>query len=530
MTDQTPQNQSPSPTPPGAVQAPSRLKTIARIIGFLLLGCVAFVVTMLFLVPGRDRRAIIYHWSHSSDTIPTILIAIIFTSLSVVALYVLTRMFVTNTINAIDTSPRVRALFPAWFAASSFTTGFTLLLVILLVMAPQLFFGSLLNAGETFSVLIILIAYLFMFILLLFLINPLLTLLLIHFLQAKRRIACQLLLIQAAAFVKNGVNPARVLGNIEPSGTYLNGRQFAIFNQLNKGVPFAAALVDSLPALSRRDHTLILTADRLGILGPVLSQKADELRSQHAYSKNVYVTSIVLIEWSFLTTLVMFTSIFIMPKFEKIFEDFGTNLPFLTKTLLYFSKWMLGSTPDQTHPGYIYIFLGLTLLLFLLTWWRPIQSWLAGRLLLARIPILSNVILRSSLVDACTFLAHAARAGIPFPEAIHSVQSLRLNPIVKARLASWEANLRAGQLPAQAARNAGLPELLAAFLQAAHNGPDTGAALDRLAIYYQSHISRARIVLESLAMPVIILITGTVIGGFIYALFAPMVKLVVKLN
>lgn len=50
--------------------------------------------------------------------------------------------------------------------------------------------------------------------------------------------------------------------------------------------------------------------------------------------------------------------VFILPKFEKTFDDFNTELPLLTKIVMNAGKWLGGRLyPDQLIPGLAWLLL-----------------------------------------------------------------------------------------------------------------------------------------------------------------------------
>ncbi|NIN72419.1 MAG: type II secretion system F family protein, partial [Gammaproteobacteria bacterium] len=47
--------------------------------------------------------------------------------------------------------------------------------------------------------------------------------------------------------------------------------------------------------------------------------------------------------------------VFVIPKFQEIFNDFNVELPALTLWLIELSSWMAGQNPGQSIPGAIWI-------------------------------------------------------------------------------------------------------------------------------------------------------------------------------
>jgi type IV pilus assembly protein PilC len=502
------------PNPPPPKKRPLALRLF---LGFLFVAAI-FLATFYLVSSPHQRNTITQDFLTFNTHAASALCIVIGSALALSAIYLILRFLTISIVRAVEIASAGR-LSPAalsWAIAVVLGLwGFVMCVIISIALSV------LSDAGFILGLLLWFFFICF---------NPLALLVAIRYVQAKRQLAARLLLIQAAGLVSAGVDPIRALANVRPHMSYLDARQHAIVQSLRENLTFAEALNRAIPYLTRADKALLLAAQRMGILGPVLTQKSQDIQRQKNPGMTGFASSIVVMEWSFLVTVVLLIMIFVIPKFEKIFEDFGTDLPFATKTLLFTAKYLMGVLPDQPVPGILYLLLAFASIPLFLIIWSFLKGRLARLAVDIQLPILGDLFLRSGMVDVCYFLSHTLRAGIDLPTALAQTRTLVLNPAIKFRLAAWESQLRHGLPPAQAAQLAGLPPVMTAFIRSAQHGPAMGDAMDRLARYYQNQTSRTRIVLESLLMPLTILATGLVIGGVVIALFAPMIKLLAKLT
>jgi len=134
-----------------------------------------------------------------------------------------------------------------------------------------------------------------------------------------------------------------------------------ILRGVHEDVASGSTLSDSMGKHPKAFDTLYCKMIAAGEVGGVLDlilQRLAEFMEKAAKLKRRIIgamiyPAVVLSVAGLIVTAIM---IFIVPKFEKIFEDFDTELPALTKFLINSSQWMAGRLyPDQMIPGLVWI-------------------------------------------------------------------------------------------------------------------------------------------------------------------------------
>src|SRR5262249_8868029 len=143
-------------------------------------------------------------------------------------------------------------------------------------------------------------------------------------------------------------------------------------------------------------------------------EKAQRLRRK---IKGALVYPIVVVVVA--TGILTFIMVFIIPKFEEIFTDFGVALPALTRWLINTSRWVAGNRPDQSVPGWIFVVFSVPAIFFL---WKLIRKAGPGKAItdtvLIRLPIFGNLIRKSTIARFTRTLGTLISAGVPILEAI----------------------------------------------------------------------------------------------------------------
>ena len=327
----------------------------------------------------------------------------------------------------------------------------------------------------------------------------------------------------------------RFLEAAERSETLMMGLRLGRLRwRLEAGETIATALGQTVPELSERNRSIIDAAERLGRLPQILHYV--DSRDRRRYRSDQAGAPII---WGYLFGLapmmlivLMGTMLFIVPQFEMIFDDFDTVLPAATVSLIDFSKWLGGRLyPNQILPGLLYIFylVSCVLVAWLLTWLTPDGRKLAGRIAW-RFPISHGVVRDRALADVCRLAAESARAGIPLPAALAEAAQLEVNPVIRRRVSDWARHCAQGASPAEGARRAKLPALMAGLLATGENDAQITPALEFLARYYAGKFSRVCQVLRQASKPAVVLAFALPMGWLVYALFVPMVALLDHVN
>src|SRR5688500_13265 len=114
---------------------------------------------------------------------------------------------------------------------------------------------------------------------------------------------------------------------------------------LDAGAPIAGALALAAPETPRRVISLVSAGERLGQLPVTLSRIVEDERAdlEADPERQSFGRWYPLLMTLALITLVMMIMVFVIPKFEHIFQDFGLRLPDATVTLLSVTRFIVNS-------------------------------------------------------------------------------------------------------------------------------------------------------------------------------------------
>ncbi|MGB2710366.1 MAG: type II secretion system F family protein [Conexibacter sp.] len=278
------------------------------------------------------------------------------------------------------------------------------------------------------------------------------------------------------------------------------GRHPKVFSQLY------VAMVESGETGGRLDEALLRVADQL--------EKDDALRRQ-VKSAMVYPTVI----FSFAAIVLIALVAFLVPVFAKVFDDFGGELPTITKFTvmlsdLFTKQWylLIGGTA-ATVVGFR--------MWKRSSWGRP--QWDAMRL---KIPFkIGPVVQKVALARWSRTLSSLIASGVPILQAIEITGRTAGNAVVERAMDDVTASVKAGGTIAAPLRESPVFPMMVA--QMVGVGEETGALdtmLSKVADFYEDEVAAAVKGLTSLLEPLMIILVGGIVGFIVISMYMPLFK------
>lgn len=224
------------------------------------------------------------------------------------------------------------------------------------------------------------------------------------------------------------------------------------------------------------------------------------------------------------TLIVGFIMYYIIPKFKKIFDDFGTELPGITEVLIGLSDsvvnyWYLGPA----------IPVGLVLIIKIIKKNKTgemIVDWI-----MLRIPLLGMIVRKSIIARTARTLGTLIASGVPILEAIIIARDTAGNAIFRRAFDVIYAGIREGESMAVPLKETRITDDM--VVNMVDVGEETGALdnmLYKVADMYDEEVSVLVDGLISLLEPLMVVVLGLIVGFIVIALFMPLIQLLNKLS
>ncbi|MCL4472164.1 MAG: type II secretion system F family protein [Gammaproteobacteria bacterium] len=345
----------------------------------------------------------------------------------------------------------------------------------------------------------------------------------LHFSLGSRRAKFPLLLFsqELLALLDAGLSLMEALQALAVKETRPDTRKVLeqVIAGLYEGRSLSAALERFPSAFPALYVATVRASERSSGLPEALSRYIDyqsqlDLVRKKLVSASIY--PVLLISVGLLVTL--FLMVYVVPKFSKIYQDVGTNLPFMSRLLI---KW--GNLLETNGAFLAIAFAGIVAAG--IYWLRhpATRTWIASMLWL--IPQLGERMKIYQLARFYRTLGMLLRAGIPIVTAMEMAAGL-LPPVLQAPLGGAALNIKEGRSISHAmeANELTTPVALRMLLVGERTGK-MGELMDRIATFYDNEMARWVEWFTRLFEPLLMIIIGLIIGLIVILLYMPIFEL-----
>jgi len=222
--------------------------------------------------------------------------------------------------------------------------------------------------------------------------------------------------------------------------------------------------------------------------------------------------------------ILIFIMVAIIPKFEKIFREFGLKLPALTQFLIDVSMWC-----SKYWWSLPLVPLGIWLLFKLIRLSR------AGNYALDRmtlwVPIVGRIVEKTIVARTMRTLGTLVSSGVPILESLSIVRETANNAVFERMFQRVYESIREGDTIAEPLRESRLvDDMVTNMVEVGEETGDLDTMLYKIADFYDEEVDTAVKSLISLLEPLMIIVLGGIIGTIVVALFLPMIGLLEGLS
>ena len=209
----------------------------------------------------------------------------------------------------------------------------------------------------------------------------------------------------------------------------------------------------------------------------------------------------------------------VIPQFEQMFEDLGSELPIFTRMLIAFSEFL-------QHKWYICIAIVAAVVFAL----KAFGKTDGGSYLYAKIamkaPVFGNLTIKSAAATFSRTLSTLLAAGIPLIDAVEQVAKMMNNRIIREGLMDAKVQVAKGVPLSKPIRDMEIfPAMLPQMIKIGEETGNIEEMVDKVADYYEMEVNDATDALTAMMEPLIIVVMGVVVGGIVLAIYSPMLNM-----
>ena len=330
---------------------------------------------------------------------------------------------------------------------------------------------------------------------------------------------------QLAVILQSGVSLAQGLILIAEN---MNNKKLAncvmrIAARLSAGEELSVSLRQYPKVFAPITVGLIEAGEAGGILDEVLERIA-LLMEEQAKIRGQIIGAMVYPSLVFLLAISVSLAllIFIVPRFESMFEGMGAELPALTSFMLTLSRFV---TSMQFALG------GPLLLVGLFYAFKSIYSSKSGRLRLDtfifKVPLFGDLILRSEMAAMCDTLATLVNSGIPVVDGLERCISASSNERIRTTIRRGINLVIQGQeLNYSLDQSQVFPKLVISMIKIGEETGQLSFMLEKLAVFYKREVESTVSSLTKAMEPAIVFVVAAIVGTIVISLYLPMFSLI----
>lgn len=327
-------------------------------------------------------------------------------------------------------------------------------------------------------------------------------------------------LTQLSTYIKSGIPLTDSLVMIENQTKDKKKKNLykRVIYELNTGANFSEALARQGNIFPKLLINMLKTSELTGNLTESLDDMASYYKTADNNRKQVisaltYPSIVLVISIAVLTFLL----IYIIPEFQGIFDQLGSNLPGITLFLINMSEFM----QNNIIKIVLAIFASVIIIIMLykhVKKFRYYVQWIA-----MHIPVIRDVLIDNEIVMFTKTFSSLIKHDVFITDSIEMLGKITNNEIFKDIIKEAVTNLSAGAGLSLAFENKwAFPRIAYEMLVTGEKTGRLGPMMDNVANYYEEEQKNLVQRLKSLVEPVMIIILAFIIGVILLAVFIPM--------
>jgi type IV pilus assembly protein PilC len=299
-----------------------------------------------------------------------------------------------------------------------------------------------------------------------------------------------------------------------------------VAEEVEGGGTLSDAMAKFPKAFDKLYVNMINAGEAGGVLDLILARLADFMEKAAKLKKKVIGAMIYpAVVITIAVGIVSMIMIFVIPKFEQIFKDFGTKLPPITQLLLDVSRWF-------ANWGWAYVVASPIVISLV---WKLIRTSEGGKYatdaIKLKVPILGNILGKTAIARFTRTLGTLISAGVPILDAINITKETCGNEVYSRALLKVHDAIREGESMADPLRATKVCDAIVVnMVDVGEETGDLDKMLMKVADNYDSDVDVLVGSLISILEPVMVVVLGVIVGFIVIALFMPMISLIQNMS
>ena len=298
---------------------------------------------------------------------------------------------------------------------------------------------------------------------------------------------------------------------------------------IKKSVEGGSTLADAFAlhpeAFSKLYINMIKAGEIGGVLDDILNRMATLMEKEYELRQKIKsAMTYPLFIFGAAFVMGVFVLLFILPQFVGIFQQFGGELPFLTKMLVWFTV---------VFNRYWYIFFAvLALLAFaFISYSRTKQGHKNIDRIKLKLPVFGNLFLKTSVNRFTRTLGTLIKSGVPIIQSLKiSAESIGNDILADAVLKAAERIKEGQSISAPLEESKVFPPMVTQMIMVGEESGELESMLLNVSQFYDQEVERAVEQLTSVIEPILMVVVAGVVGVMVIAMYLPIFSMVILIQ
>jgi type IV pilus assembly protein PilC len=328
---------------------------------------------------------------------------------------------------------------------------------------------------------------------------------------------------QLATMIEAGVSVVAALVTLEEQtdDKYLQQVVGEVRADVESGMIFSRALARHPKVFNRLFVAMVAAGESSGTLDIVLDRVATQIEKDTKIKRRVKSAMIYpAVVLSFATLVLIFMLMFIVPVFQKVFDELNGQLPAPTRVIIAMSHALRGY--------WFIIFPTIGLIVYLLRRLKRTQegtrAWDRFKL---RLPMkIGDVVQKVALARVSRTLATLVAAGVDIITSLDIAAGTAGNWVLESALNNTSTRVGEGlPISVPLAEDEIFPPMVSQMVKIGEETGELDKMLSKIADFYEDEVDASIASLTSIIEPLLMICVGAMVGTIVIAMYLPMFKL-----
>jgi len=287
--------------------------------------------------------------------------------------------------------------------------------------------------------------------------------------------------------------------------------------ELREGVQLSQATAKHSKIFSPMYINMVKAGEAGGNMDDTLERLADHYEKQHnTRQKVIAALSYPLVIGFIAIAVVIFLLVYIVPTFVDMFEDFGGELPAIT-------KFVLGASEFMQNFWWLILFFIIGIAASITAMKKNKQTKYYLDYAMLRMPIFGKLLQKAVLARMTRTLSSLFSSSVPILQALSIVENVVENEVVGRVVRESRDSLEVGQsMTGPMRKHWAFPPLVTQMISIGEETGSLDAMLGKVADFYEKEVETSTDQLKSLIEPIMIVILASVVGTIVTSIMVPM--------